>query len=410
MNGNKISSVLLMGYNGANNTGSEARLLAIVQEVRQVLGNDIKITIPAICGDNLRRYIKEDSNLKIEEYSTVYFLALRRLVRQHDLILLTEGSCYMDTWSSCLLWAWLWVTHCAGRSGKITVAYAVDSGKLSEFNKKLVRHIASKTDLIITRTEAAAERLRNIHVKAPIAASADSAFGFLPDPADQDFLIRSWPKTDNGVIGIAAVDFYLWPVVFRPFGKNNNCYRWPYYYSDSRKRRWDRKKLAENYARFADHMIEKYGKSVALICMEELDESLAKLIRSSMRRGSEARIFSSGEYNASQMTSILRSLTLLVTSRYHAGVLSLDAAVPQTAIGHDQRLKDLYRDLGIYDDYFLEYTDPQLFQLLEERADRLMRDPEQQWKLLKESSRIQHVKAKQNPELLAKLLNREETF
>jgi hypothetical protein len=131
-----------MGYNGANNTGSEARLLAIVQEVREVLGDDIRITIPTICGKNLRRYIKEGQNLKIEDYPTVYFLALRRLVRQHDLILLTEGSCYMDTWSSCLLWAWLWVIHCAVRYGKTVVAYAVDSGNLSDFNKKLVRHIA----------------------------------------------------------------------------------------------------------------------------------------------------------------------------------------------------------------------------------------------------------------------------
>lgn len=406
----KIQSVLLMGYNGANNTGSEARLQAIVQEVRKVLGDDIRITIPTICGEKLRRYIKEDPNLKIEDYPTVYFLALRRLVRRHDLILLTEGSCYMDTWSSCLLWAWLWVTHCAARYGKIVAAYAVDSGNLSEFNKKLVRHIASKTDLIITRTEAAAKRLRNYQVKAPIAASADSAFSFIPEPAHRDFLARSWPETTEGVVGIAAVDFYLWPVVFRPGGKRKNCYRWPYYYSDSRKRRSDRKKLAANYARFADHMIEKHGKPVALICMEELDEALAKQIRSLMQSGSKARVFSSSECNASQITSILRSLDLLVTSRYHAGVLSLDAAVPQTAIGHDQRLRDLYRDLEIYEDYFLEYTDPQLFRLLEERSDKLMENPAPQREILYENSRIQQAKAKQNPELLAALLDGEGAF
>jgi polysaccharide pyruvyl transferase WcaK-like protein len=410
MKDNNIKSVLLMGYNGANNTGSEARLLAIVQEVRKVLGDDIRITIPTICGEKLRRYIKEEENLKIEDYPTVYFLALRRLVRRHDLILLTEGSCYMDTWSSCLLWAWLWVTLCAARYGNIVVAYAVDSGNLSDFNKRLVRHIASKTDLIITRTEAAAERLRDYRVKAPITASADSAFGFIPDPGDRAFLADNWPETKDGVVGIAAVDFYLWPVVFRPFGKRKNCYRWPYYYSDSRKRREGRKKLAMDYARFADHMIEQHGKPVALICMEELDEPLAKQIKSSMRHAERVRIFSSGEYNASQMTSILRSLELLVTSRYHAGVLSLDSSVPQTAIGHDQRLRDLYRDLEIYDDYFLEYTDPQLFQLLEKRADRLMREPQCQWVSLQENSRIQHMRARRNPELLAQLLNREEAF
>ncbi len=402
----EIRKVLLMGYNGANNTGSEARLMAIVDEVRSLLGSGVEITIPTICGENLRRYIKEEPNLKIVDYPTVYFSALYRLVREHDLILLTEGSCYMDTWSSCLLWAWLWVTGCADRNGKTVVAYAVDSGFLSPFNRKLVRYVASKTDLIITRTQAAADRLRTWKVSAPIAATADSAFGFRPDPADHDFLARSWPEAASGVFGIAAVDFYLWPVVFRPWGRSKNCYRWPYYYSDSRLRRSERKTLAKNYAHFADHMIEKHGRPFALICMEQLDEPLAGMIRASMRYPDQARIFSSREYNASQMTSILRSLDLLITSRYHAGVLSLDAAVPQAAIGHDQRLRDFYRDLGIFEEYFFEYASPRLFQKLEECAENLLQNPEAQQEILRQNGRVQHMRAKQNPELLAQLLNR----
>ncbi len=406
----EIRKVLLMGYNGANNTGSEARLLAIIQEIRQVMGDEIAITIPTICGKNLRRYIKEEPNLRIVEYPTVFFFALYKLVREHDLILLTEGSCYMDTWSSCLLWAWLWVTACAGIKGKTIVAYAVDSGFLSPFNQRLVRRIASRTDLIITRTKAAADRLRSWKVSAPIEATADSAFGFSPDPQDKEFLAGSWPETRNGVIGLAAVDFYLWPVVFRPFGRKKNCYRWPYFYSDSRRRRSCRKTLAENYARFADHMIENHEKSIALICMEQLDEDFTLMIRSFMRNQEKTRIFSSREYNASQMASILRCLDLLITSRYHAAVLSLEAAVPQIAIGHDQRLRDLYQDLGIFDEYFLEHTAPGLFQLLEERTKKLMRGPERQREILEKNSLIHQERAKRNQKLLENLVNREATL
>lgn len=402
----EIKKVLLMGYNGANNTGAEARLLVIADEVRKLLGSEIQITIPTICSDNLRRYIKEEPNLKIVEYPTVYFLALYQLVKEHDLIVLTEGSCYMDTWSSCLLWAWLWVTGCAKRHGKTVVAYAVDSGFLSPFNQRLVKYIASKTDLIITRTRAAADRLKTWKVSAPIEATADSAFEFVPDHGDRNYLKRYWPEAEDGAFGIAAVDFYLWPVVFRPFGKSKNCYRWPYFYSDSRRRREDRSILAESYARFADRMIQKYGKPLALICMEQLDEPLADMIQSMMKHSSRVKIFSSREYNASQMTAILRNLDLLVTSRYHAGVLSLDAAVPQIAIGHDQRLRDLYRDIEIYDNYFLEYTSPRLFSLLEERAEKLMEDSSSLREILRRNSQIQRSRAKRNPEILNALLSR----
>lgn len=407
VNASDIRKVLLVGYNGANNTGAEARLIVIIEEVRKVLGRDIEITIPAICGDNLRRYIKEEPKLRIAELPTVYFSALGRLVRENDLILLTEGSCYMDTWSTYLLLAWLWVTWSAVKNGKLVVAYAVDSGNLSGLNQKLVRWVASKTDLIITRTQAAADRLKTWKVSAPIAVTADSAFLYHPETADHDCLKRIWPEAASGVIGIAPVDFYLWPVIFRLWGSRKNCYRWPLYYTDSRKRRSAREALAKGYARFADRMIEKHGKPLAFICMEELDEPLARLIQSSMRHARETRIFSSREYNASQTTAILRSLDLLITSRYHAGVLSLDAAVPQIAIGHDQRLRNLYRDLGIYDEYFLEHSSPQLFQTLEERVEYLLQNPLSQQEVLRKNIQIQHMRAKQTPELLAELLSRE---
>ena len=41
-----IRKVLLVGYNGANNTGSEARLIAIIEDVRAVLGPEVHITVP----------------------------------------------------------------------------------------------------------------------------------------------------------------------------------------------------------------------------------------------------------------------------------------------------------------------------------------------------------------------------
>ena len=66
-----------------------------------------------------------------------------------------------------------------------------------------------------------------------------------------------------------------------------------------------------------------------------------------MRHPERARIFSSHELDASKMTVLLRSLGGLMTSRYHASVLSLAAGVPQVAVGHDLRLRTLYEELGI---------------------------------------------------------------
>jgi polysaccharide pyruvyl transferase WcaK-like protein len=368
--------VLMLGYSGANNTGAEALLLADIEDVRAVLGPQAVITIPSINPPNLRRYVKETPNLRIVHMPTLFFATLRRLVRENDLIMLVEGSTYMDTWSSGLLWAYLWTTRCAADMRKPSLAYAVDAGEIkSAFNRWLVRREASKTSLIITRAGAAAGRMRSFGVTAPLEVTADNAFNFRADPADADLLTRAWPEAGANVVGMALVDFYQWPVVMKPWGPKEDCYKWPYYFTHTPERTRATEELARGYAALADDVIARHGKAVALIGMESLDEVLLRKVHGYMTHPDRARIFSSREYNASQMVSILRSLELLVTSRYHACVLSLAAQVPQMAVGHDLRLKTIYQELGLFEDFFVEPDSHNQYESLLPRVERLLKDP-----------------------------------
>ena len=392
--------VLLVGYNGANNTGSEARLLSIIEDVRAVLGPEALITVPTLNEKNLRRYLSEGTNLRIAPIPSIYFFALKRLVREHDLVMLVEGSCYMDTWTTALLWAFLYSTKYAHAYGKASLAYAVDAGKLSPSNAKRVKRDASLTDLIITRTNIAAQRLRELGVTAPVEVTADAAFPFEPAEKDRDFLQKDWPDAKGGIVGLSVVDFHLWPVVVRPLGRRENCYKWPYYYSRSSERCRRSLELAAAWAAEADRIIEKHGKWMALLAMEELDEPLARSILARMKHPEKARIYSSREHHASTMTAVLRGLDLLVTSRYHAGVLSLAAQVPQAALGHDPRLDSFYSELGIRDDCFVESRDPDAWRKIAERVDRLMADPEPMRQRLAAGNKAHVARARRNRTLL----------
>lgn len=399
----KTPKVLLAGYNGANNTGSEARLISIIGDLRAILGPEVKITVPTLNETNLRRYLKEDEFLKIAPIPSIFFFNVRRLVKEHDVLLLVEGSCYMDTWTSALLWAFLWATRCAHNFKKPSLAYAVDVGHLSSFNRRLVKREASKTDLILTRTESAAEKLKKMGVTASIDVTADCAFLFKTLNEDSNILNEAWPESDSGIVGLAPIDFYLWPVVMRPWGKKEYLYKWPYYYSRSKERIKGSEQLAIKWAKEADRIIEKHGKRIALICMEELDEPLAKCIKGMVKNPSMVKIFSSREYNASQITHILRSLEILVTSRYHAGILSLEAQIPQIAIGHDTRLKGLYGELGL-ENYLIDYMSPEIWHKLEEKVDELLENPEIQREILKNGFNEHFKRASKNPEILENFL------
>lgn len=388
--------VLLVGYNGANNAGAEALLLSDIADVRAVLGPDALITVPSLNEANLRRYVQEGPNLRIAPIPTLFPLALRQLVAEHDLIMLVEGHCYMDSSTSVLLWAYLWATHCAHTLGKPSLAYSVDAGHLSPINCRLVRHEASKTDLIIARSQAAADRLRACGVTAPIEVTADNALNFQTSKSDDGWVERVWSQARSGMVGLAVVNMHLWPVVMRPWGKREDCYKWPYYYSTSTERRRAAAELAKGYAALADCLASEHDKSVALICMEELDEPFARQVQGQMVHADRARLFSARDYSASQMTTLLRSLDLLVTSRYHGCVLSLAAQVPQLAVGSDLRLKTIYDELGFTERFFIDPGAPDLCAQLKQRVEQLLADPSLEKDALRRGYDDHLQKAKRN--------------
>lgn len=395
--------ILLVGYNGANNTGAEAKLLVSINEIRSVMGQDACITVPSLNEANLRRYLQEGANLKIEPVRPALFFAdIQRLVKENDLVLLVEGSCYMDTWGAALLWYYLLATRYSHAMKKPCVAYSVDAGSASRFNRWLIRREASKTNLILARTENAAKRLQNWGVKAPVKVTADNAFTFQPNLQDSDVLKRVWPEASN-VVGIAAEDIYMWPVQIRPWNRKKYCYRWPYYYQHSRACQEKSEMLVDVLAVQADELVEKYDKDVALLSMEGLDTGFTEKIQQHMKHADRTKVFSSTQYNASQMTSVLRSLDLLITSRYHAGVLSLPNQVPQTAIGHDLRIKDFYGDLDI-PELFVDHEDPNRYQALSGNVETIF----DQYNLIKSKLQKGYQKyveqEKRNPQLLRAFL------
>ena len=392
--------VLLVGYNGANNTGAEALLLSDIQDVRTVLGPDALITVPTLNESNLRRYVQEGPNLRIVPIPTIFPFAVRRLVAEHDLIMLVEGHCYMDDSTSLLMWAYLWATHCAHTMRKPCLAYSVDAGELSPINRYLVRSEASKTNLIIARSQAAANRLHGCGVTAPIKVTADNALSFQTASSDEGWVQQSWPEAHSGLVGLAMVNYYLWPVVLRPWGKSEDCYKWPYYFSTSSERRHAATELANGYAAIADCLVKEHDKYVALICMEELDEPFARRVQQQMIYADQARIFSAREYNASQMTTLLRSLDLLVTSRYHGCILSLAGQVPQIAVGHDLRLKTIYDELGFTEQFYIDGHKQNPCIGLKERVKTLLENPSLEKESLRRGYEEHLDKARCNREFL----------
>jgi uncharacterized protein Veg len=55
---------LLLGYLGANNMGCGSRLLTVAEDIRQTVGEKVKLTAAVLKKNTVRRYIKSDETKK----------------------------------------------------------------------------------------------------------------------------------------------------------------------------------------------------------------------------------------------------------------------------------------------------------------------------------------------------------
>ena len=77
--------------------------------------------------------------------------------------------------------------------------------------------------------------------------------------------------------------------------------------------------------------------------------------------------------------------------------------VPQTAIGHDLRIKDLYADLGI-SEFFVDHEDPDRYKLLSDNVSKLFSDKAAIQEKLRRGYEQYKEREKLNPKLLREFL------
>ncbi len=372
---------LLVGYNGAGNTGSDIRLLTAIDDVREAFGPQTQITVTSINGPRTRAILPSGSGIEVAEISFTphqFTFAIWRLCGQHDVMLLVEGSAFKQNWSVWLLHAYLWASNAARWRGSYSIAYAVDVGELSGFHAWRTRHECERMSLVITRTEIARQRLQQMGVQRPILATTDTAFRYQR--------AREPRSAGRRVVGLAPIEFFHWPVRLKPWCKPEEKYRWPLAFTWNEERHALSDAMLQRWVTLAKYAIEKHDLDVQLIAMEDLDAPVCERILAALGPLATDRVslVSSRQVSPGDMVAQLRGLDALVTSRYHACVLSMGEAVPQMAIGHDERLASIYAEIGIDREFLLHYRQPDLSEKLLPMFDRLLQRGPELSKLIRE--------------------------
>lgn len=360
---NEKLRILLVGYNGARNTGADVRVETMVNQLYHVLGKEnIQLGIMTLDVEHSKNYYRDPTELI--PLGSVFFKDILRAASRYHMAVLSEGSCFKSKFANALTTFFLAGAGIMASQGKPCIAYGSEAGKMDWLLKAMVKRYG-KHVYVISRTEPSMKVVERLGIRGDLGT--DTAWTFMPSPPSkaEEILKKHGWDGKKPVLGLAVINPFWWPVrpnLFRFLamklggkGKENHYDKW-YFFSTSPERDRLFRYYIDAVARSSDEFVDKHNVFPVIIGMERLDFTACKRLQERMRR--KAPIVCSLDYNGYDMTAILHKLTLLITSRYHARVLSMTGGVASAAISMDERLENLLGETGHVHDYYLKTDDP----------------------------------------------------
>lgn len=344
--------VLLVGYNGARNTGSDVRVAALADQIAAALGPDnVELSMMTLDPESTAVYF--DRTVEQVPLTTIFFGKLLKACSENHVAVLCEGSTFKSMFADALT---LYTCEAAGvmrAQGKPCVAYGGEVGAMSPFLERTVRDLCADV-LFMARSEASYEAARSLGLEArcgtDTAWTFDSSCGH--DEAMRLLREGGWDG-ERPLLGIAPVNPFWWPVrpslakwlakslgaeQFRQFAK------W-YFFSWSEGRNARFQAYLDAVWQATATFASERGFQPVIIGMERLDEDACDQLAS--RFAGRVPVILSKAHDGFAIAEALRSLSLLVTSRYHAQVLAMGADVPAVAVSMDERLDNLAREFSL---------------------------------------------------------------
>ncbi len=353
--------ILLVGYNGAKNTGSDVRVGAIAKQLTELFGNaSIEISLMTLDKESTSCYF--DPRVKQIEFPTLFFFDLFKACSQHHVAILCEGSTLKSKFANALT---LYTCEAAGimrAQGKPCLGLGSEVGEMDSYVKRAARDLCSDVHFAV-RSKPSLEKLNELGIKGYVGT--DTAWRFESARAHSealDVLQQAGWDGKKPLLGIAPVNPFCWPVkaslaqFARTLRTHDRSLQFQsfYYFSSSPERTRKYNEYLEGVSSACLTFAKEHDCFPVVIGMEKLDADPATQV--CVRMGMGGALVLSRDTNGFVITEILRSLSYLVTSRYHARVLAMAAAVPAVAISMDERLDNLSGEMGL-NDYRLLHVD-----------------------------------------------------
>jgi polysaccharide pyruvyl transferase WcaK-like protein len=369
--------LLLAGYNGTRNTGSDVRPEETLRQLRYILGADnVEFSVMSQNFDLTRGYFDGARQVYLPD---VFPPFLSSEIPKYHGVIVVEGSAFKSKFANALTTMIVGSLGMAAAQNKLSVGYGSEAGKMDPSVRKMCARYC-RNSLVITRNEESRTILRELGV--PTELGTDTAWTFEPLPPDYGRKALQGVGWDGKlpVLIVCPINPFWWPVkpslvkyaAHAAGAYKDSHYRTVYFHKSGH----DVDEAFDRYLTAIANAVAAFRQRrnvfVVLAATESLDSRACRRISEKLNG---VPVFTSDDYDMYQMVSILRAGHMMASSRFHGIVTSMPALVPSAGITMDERIRNLMRDRG-QEDLLMNVDDEDLEPKLLVALDKLATDGE----------------------------------
>ena len=374
----KKLKLLLVGYNGTRNTGSDVRPEETLRQLQHILGaENVEFSIMSQNFALTNGYFDGAQQVHLPD---VFPPFLSREIPKHHGVVVVEGSTFKSKFTNALTTMIVGAIGIATGENKLAVGYGSEAGKMEPSLRKLVARHCGKS-LVITRNEESRTVLRELGV--PTELGTDTAWTFQPLPTEYGRKALHDAGWDGQlpVLILCPINPFWWPVqpslvkyaALKTTGAyKDSQYRSLYFHNSGPDVDAAFERYLTAFAKGADAFRQRHRVFTVMVAMEQLDTIACGRISEKL---GGVPVFSSSNYDMYQLVSILRAGHLMASSRFHGIVTSMPALVPSCGITMDERIRNLMHERG-HEDLLMNVDDPDLEPKLLAALEKLAADGE----------------------------------
>ncbi len=304
-------NIIISGYYGFGNSGDDAILKAIVDDLRKS-EKDLNITALSRKPKDTKKYYNIDA---VDRFN---IFEIMKSILNTDLFISGGGSLIQDVTSTRSIIYYLSLILISKIFNKKVMVYANGIGPIKKrFNRLLTKQILSKVDLITLRDYISKNTIDKIGVRNNnVIVTADPVYTLQPSDEDRvsNILDKEGISLEKPLVGVSIRNW-----------KNSD-------------------NIKDMITQLINYLLNNYSVNVVLIPMHYSEDLGICREISNMVEGSCYLI--ENQYSVEEMMGIISNLELIVAMRLHSLVYAATQAVPMIGLVYDPKVKGFMNSIN----------------------------------------------------------------